>query len=138
MSAPVLAYPDFQLPLDASIEGLGAILSQRQHGKMVVIAYATRRLKKHERSMRHFSSMKLELLVMTWSITKKFKNYLYGTRFTVLTDNNPLAHVMDAKKTVAEMGWLADLADFNFEIKYCSGKSNVNADVLSRNSIDDS
>ena len=141
VSAPILAYPDFQLPfvieVDASVEGLGAILSQRQCGKMVVIAYASRRLKKHERSMRNFSSMKLELLAMTWAITKKFKDYMYGTKFTVLTDNNPLAHVMDAKKTVAEMGWLADLADFNFEIKYRSGKRNVNADVLSRHSIDD-
>ena len=49
MSAPILAYPDFQLPfvieVDASVEGLGAILSQRQCGKMVVIAYASRRLK---------------------------------------------------------------------------------------------
>ena len=141
VSAPILGYPDFKLPfwieVDASIEGLGAILSQRQCGKMVVIAYASRRLKKHEKSMRSFSSMKLELLAMTWAITKKFKDYLYGTKFTVLTDNNPLAHVMDAKKTVAEMGWLADLADFNFEIKYRSGKSNVNADVLSRNPIND-
>ena len=36
------------------------------------------------------------------------------------------------------MGWLADVADFNFEIKYLSGKSNVNVDVLSWNSFDDS
>ena len=141
VSALILAYPDFLLPfvveVDASIEGLGAILSQTQNGKMVVISYASRRLKKHERSIRNFSSMKLELLAMTWAITKKFKDYLYGTKFTVLTDNNPLAHVMTAKKTVAEMGWLADLADFNFEIKYCSGRTNVNADVLSRSPIDD-
>ena len=140
-SAPVLSFPDFTLPfiveIDASIEGLGAVLSQKQESRTLVIAYASRRLKKHERCMKNFSSMKLELMAMTWAITKKFKDYLYGSKFTVLTDNNPLTHVMSAKRTVAEMGWLAELADFDFDIKYRTGKSNVSADVLSRHPVDD-
>ena len=35
------------------------------------------------------------------------------------------------------MGWLAELADFDFDIKYRTGKSNVSADLLSRHPVDD-
>jgi hypothetical protein len=30
------------------------------------------------------------------------------------------------------MNWLAELANYDFEIRYRSGKHNVNADILSR------
>ena len=81
-SAPVLSFPDFTLPfiveIDASIEGLGAVLSQKQESR-TLIAYASRRLEKHERCMKNFSSMKLEFMAMTWAIAKKFKDHLYGS-----------------------------------------------------------
>ena len=103
-SAPVLSFPDFTLPfiveIDASIEGLGAVLSQKQESRTLVIAYASRHLKKHERCMKNFSSMKMELMAMTWAIVKKFKDYLYGSKFTVLTNNNTFTHVMSAKRWV--------------------------------------
>ena len=139
INAPLLAYPDFtksfKLEVDASLEGLGAILYQKQDGRFKVIAYASRKLKESEKSMKNYSSMKLELLAMYWSITKKFKDYLYGRSFTVLTDNNPLSHVMEGKKTVAEMSWLSELAEYNFTIQYRSGKSNRSADALSRHPV---
>jgi hypothetical protein len=136
ITAPVLGYPDFSLPFivetDASFHGLGAVLSQDQaHGK-VVIAYASRALRPNERNMKNYSSMKLELLAMKWAITEKFRDYLYGSKFTVFVDNNPLSHVQTSKKAVSEINWLAQLADFDFDIKYKSGKSNRNADALSR------
>lgn len=140
-SSPILSFPNFDKPFiletDSSLTGIGAILSQKQDGKNVVIAYASRRLKKHERNMTNYSSMKLELLALHWAITKKFKDYLAGSEFVVYTDNNPLCHVMSAKKTVAEMSYLADLSQFRFEIKYRSGKCNVNADVLSRYPVEE-
>ena len=58
-SAPVLVYPkfgpehEFVLETDASYEGLGAVLSQLQNdGKMHPIAYASRSLDPHEKTMR--------------------------------------------------------------------------------------
>ena len=36
------------------------------------------------------------------------------------------------------IGWVAELADFNFNIKYRPGKSNIDADVLSRLPLDPS
>ncbi|KAL2085052.1 hypothetical protein ACEWY4_020570 [Coilia grayii] len=69
LEAPVLAYADFSLPfrlyVDASLEGLGAVLSQLQEGHKQVIAYASRSLYPAERNDRIYSSFKLELQTIT-------------------------------------------------------------------------
>ena len=50
MTTPVLAFVDFKklfkLYIDASAEGLGAVLYQEQDGKERVVAFASRRLSK--------------------------------------------------------------------------------------------
>ena len=56
VSAPILAYPDyskeFTLETDASLKGLGAVLSQRgDDGAVRVIAYTSRSLRPGEKSM---------------------------------------------------------------------------------------
>ena len=83
-SAPLLGYPDFHLPFiletDASLHGLGSVLSQMQGEKKVVIAYASRSLKLNERNMQNYSSMKLELLALRWAISQKFRDILIGCR----------------------------------------------------------
>ena len=71
---------------------------------------------------------------MKWAITDKFRDYLIGSNFVVYTDNNPLAHLQTAKLRATEMR-LAQLAQFNFSIQYRAGKSNGNADALSRSPI---
>ncbi len=85
---PVLAYPDFDLPFtlhtDASEQGLGAVLYQRQAGKMRVIGYGSRTLTPAERNYRLHSG-KLEFLALKWAICEKFRDYLfYAQHFTVL------------------------------------------------------
>ena len=132
-TAPVLDYPDFTLPFtletDASFMGLGAVLLQVQGGQRVVLYYASQGLKPHERNMEHYSPMKLELLALHWAITTKFRDLLLGDQFVVF--DNPLAYLGTAKLGATEMRWAADLAMFNFEVKYRSGRSNGNADALS-------
>ena len=81
--------------------------------------------------------MKIEFLALHWAVTRKFRDYLYGSEFIIKTDNHPLSRMMTTKKTAADMGKLADLSDFNFRIEYRSGKSNLAADALSRNPIDE-
>lgn len=76
--------------------------------------------------------MKLEMLALKWALTEKFRDYLLGGSFVVFTDNNPLSYLQTAKLGATEMRWVAQLAQFNFKITYRSGKSNTNADVLSR------
>lgn len=135
-SAPVLAYADFTLPfileVDASFSGLGAVLSQEQGGTVRPIAYASRSLRPTERNMNNYSSMKLEFLALKWAMAEKFREYLLGHKCVVFTDNNPLSHLSSAKLGATEQRWAAQLAAFDFEVRYRSGRCNRNADALSR------
>ena len=135
--APVLAYPDYSKPFiletDASLKGLGAVLSQKgDDNEIRVIAYASRSLRPSEKSMRDYSSAKIELMALKWSVCDKFKDYLLGSKFTVFTDNNPLCYIKSSKLGAAQIRWLSKLALYDFDIVYRTGKSNLIADALSR------
>eukprot|EP00795_Rhopilema_esculentum_P016099 gene16099-7454_t len=127
-----MAYPDFSIPFvlhtDASQEGLGAVLYQKQQGKMRVIARSPAERKYH------LHSGKLKFLALKWAVTEQFRDYLfYAPKFTIYTDNNPLTYVMStAKLNSTGYRWIASLADFEFTIKYRPGKANVDADFFSR------
>ena len=82
--------------------------------------------------MHNYSSAKLELLALKWAVTEKFRDYLLGSKFTVYTDNNPLAYnIQTSKLGASQIRWLSKLALFNFIIIYRSGKTNQAADALS-------
>ena len=135
VSTPILAYPDYQLPFtlhtDSSTDGLGAVLYQKQDGKLRVIAYASRSVSKAESN---YPAHKLEFLALKWAVCEKFHEYLYGSKsFEVFTDNNPLTYVLtSAKLDACGQRWVAKLANYNFSIKYRCGVSNTEADALSR------
>ena len=83
-TAPVLGYPDFSrefiLETGTSLNGLGTILSQQgKDGQICVIAYANCSLHPSERSMHNYSSVKPTLLVLSGTVTEKFRNYLLGS-----------------------------------------------------------
>lgn len=132
----MLAYADFSLPfileIDASHRGLGAVLSQDQGGRIRPVAYASRALSPSERNMSNYSSMKLEFLALMWAMMEKFREYLLRHKCVVWTDNNPLSYLNTAKLGTTEQRWAAQLAAFDFTIRYWSGRTNVNADSLSR------
>ena len=102
-----------------------------------MIAYASRRLRPSERNMENYSSMRLEMQVLKWEVTKKFRNYLLGSEFTVYTDNNPLKYLQAATLAAVEERWASLIASFKLNIVYRSGKSNVCADALSRKTFSD-
>ena len=136
ISPPVLCYPDFTKPfivrVDASKQGLGAILCQKQEsGEVRVVAYGSRTLKKSEQN---YSAHKLEFLALNWAISKQFHHYLYGAdHFEVTTDHNPLAYLQStAKLDAVGHHWMADLGVYNFNVTYKPGINNIDADALSR------
>ena len=135
-SPKVITYPDFSLPFvincDASQTGLGAVLYQKQGKDLKVISFASRTLTPAEKNY-HLHSGKLEFLALKWAITERFSDYLnYGPPFEVFTDN-PLTYVMtSAKLNACGMRWVAQLANYQFTLKFRSGKSNIDADFLSR------
>ncbi|XP_041849958.1 uncharacterized protein cuzd1.1 [Melanotaenia boesemani] len=135
MAPPVLAYPNFQLPFilttDASHQGLGAVLSQNQDGVERVLAFASRGLRGSEKNDKNYSAIKLELLALKWAITDKFRDLLLHAKFTVVTDHNPLRHLETANLGAVEQRWVAQLAEFNFQVQYKPGRLNQNADILS-------
>jgi len=133
-SPPILAYPDFNKPFelhtDASIKALGAVLYQTQEDKKRVIAYASRALNKAERN---YSAFKLEFLALKWAVTEKFSDYLSLNHFSVITDNNPLTHILSSAKLDATgQRWVAALGQYSFDIAYRPGMQNTDADGMSR------
>ena len=131
---PVLAYADFSKPFklqtDASGLGLGAVLYQEHENKDRVIAYASRSLSDTES---RYAAYKLEFLALRWAVCVKFKDYLFGSKFEVYTDNNPLLYIQTtAKLDAIGQRWVADLSNYNFSLHYKPGTSNKAADALSR------
>ena len=102
VSPPILDYHDFSKPFvlhtDASQEGIGAVLYQKQDGKMRVIGYGSRSLTKAEKNY-FLQSGKLEFLALKWAICEHFRDYLYhASDFIVYTNNNPLTYVLTTAK----------------------------------------
>ena len=81
----------------------------------------------------NYPAHKLAFLALKWAVTSRFHEYLYGGEFVVYTDNNSLTYVLTtAKLDATGQRWIAALANYNFSLHYKSGKTNVEADALSR------
>ena len=121
---------DFQLHTDASEQSFGGVLYQKDENDLQrVIAYASRSLSHTERN---YPAHKLEFLVLKWAVMDRFHEYLYGGKFDVYTDNNPLTYILtSAKVDACGQRWVASLANYDFKLFYKTGKSNVEADALS-------
>lgn len=64
---------------------------------------------------------------------KQFRPYVYGRKFTIVTDHKPLTWLFSVKDPGSRLlRWRIKLDEFDYEIHYKSGKTNLNADALSR------
>ena len=109
---------------DASKEGLGACLEQRQNDIWQPIAYASRFLNKNEQRYR---INELELLAVVWSL-EQFKYYLYGSHFTLQTDHQALLSALKnnrGNKTNQSRltRWVDRLLPFHFKVEHIAGKT---------------
>ena len=139
-SEPVVDYPrkdrPYSLITDAALGdekndgGLGAILTQQNpKGEHCVIAYASRKLQKHEKN---YTPFLLEMQAAIWAMDH-FSTYLIGRHFTLYTDHKPLEKL--GKVHTRTFHRLQEIMNtYDFEIMYKKG-SEMPADFLSRNAV---
>jgi len=83
---------------DASHEGLGACLSQIHDGSTCIIEYASRSLKDPEKRYHSNELEVTEVRMYYWAITEKFRLYLVGLTFKLITDNYSTAYIVNKAK----------------------------------------
>ncbi|CAM8953952.1 unnamed protein product [Rhodiola kirilowii] len=128
-TAPILVLPDFnkifQVETDASIIGIGAVLSQE--GRPV--AFHSEKLSE---TRQKWTTYELELYAVVRAI-KHWEQYLFHKEFVLLSDHQALKYInnqRDLNRTHAR--WISYLQQFTFVIKHKSGTLNKAADALSR------
>lgn len=105
-------------------------MSQFQDGKERVIAYASRSLTLDERKLH---SNVWEGIAVHWAITVKFRQYLIGMKFVLVTDNWTVACLTKCVKPSRRFtSMLMDLVEFDFSVRHLPARQNVVADHLSR------
>jgi hypothetical protein len=133
ISQPLLQYPHFSKPFiltrDAINDALGVVLSHRDIGRDLTVAYASRTLSK---AARNYPTIEKELLEIVWRC-KYFRPYLYGKIFTVVTDKRPIVWIFNVKDPSSRLLiWRLKQEEYEYNIVYKRGSSNTNADALSR------
>lgn len=133
VTAPVLASPDFDKPFviqtDASDSSVGAVLTQGDTDNEHPISYVSRTLTKAERN---FSVTERECLAVIFAI-EKFRPYVEGTKFKVITDHYSLLWLQRIKDPSGRLArWSVRLQQFDFDLEHRKGKFHVVPDFLSR------
>ena len=132
---PVLRRPDFSKPFfvktDACKQGFGSILGQKDsNGREYVVAYASRKTKPCEKN---YSASELECAAAVWALTTKWRPYVYGAPFQLITDHASLKWLMTATNLTGRLArWSLRLQEFDFEIVYRKGVEHKDVDALSR------
>ena len=99
-----------------------------------VIAYASCTLTKGESN---YSVIQKECLAIIFGM-KQFHHYLLGRAFTLMTDHAPLQWLSAQNMESLLCRWAMAMQEHSFDIVYCKGTENTNADSLSRNPASDS
>ena len=142
-STELLVHYNPELPLilhcDASAYGLGAVLSHQMGTEERPIAFTSRTMNPAERN---YSMVEKEGLAVIYAV-QKFHQYLWGQKFTVVTDHKPLLGLFGESKPVPSLAasrkirWSLTRSAYNYELLYRPGDANANADALSRLPLQD-
>ena len=101
------------LDVNASGDGLGAVLSQIIDNKECVVAYASRTLTKAEGK---YCATRREMLALVWGV-RQYCPYVYGQSFTIRTDHNTLRWLQNFQDPEGQVArWLEVLSEYTFKV----------------------
>ncbi len=115
---PIMTRLDFNkvfiLHTNWSAFGIGVILGQLdEEGKEYVIAYASQN---NNKAKSNYSSYEGDCFVVVWFVIQ-FKPYLYGTKFTLYTDHQPIKWLMTNDKFTGKLArWVLILQEYEFKV----------------------
>ena len=131
--APVLSFSKeqgiFILDTDASLWGIGSVLSEEQNGVEKVIAFTSKTLNS---AQQNYCTTKRELFAVV-TFMRHFKHYLLGRKFIIRIDHAPLVWLRNFKEPEGMIArWLSIINTFDYKLRYRPGRQHQNADALSR------
>lgn len=133
-NAPVLAAPqwdkEFQLEVDASMVGAGAVLLQSDAGGVNrPICFFSRKFNRHQVN---YSVIEKEALALIWAL-QHFGVYVGSGPVVVFSDHNPLTFLSSLQAPNQRLvRWALFLQSYSLDIRHIRGVDNVVADALSR------
>ncbi len=119
----------FVVESDASSMGVGAVLSVVRDNEKLPVAFFSKQLRGAQVK---YSAQELEGLGIYEAI-RHFAYFLYGRKFTVVTDHKGLANMTKGKQENRRIyNWCLKLSMYDFVVVYRAGEENIVADDLSR------
>ena len=124
---------DTIIAVDASNDGIGAVLLQKQgDGSRRPVCFISRSLSDAEK---HYAVIEKEALAVTWA-SERLEEYILGIHYTTETDHKPLVPLLNTKD-IAKMPpriqrFRLRLMCYNYNVKHVEGKTQTTADALSR------
>lgn len=117
---------------DASREGVAGILTQVTEEGEKVVQYYSRQTTEDEKK---YHSFELELLAIVSSLMR-FRLYLLGIIFRIVTDCNSVRYALTKKEIIPRIArWVLTTQEFSFEIVHREASRMQHVDALSRNPV---
>ncbi|UYV81667.1 hypothetical protein LAZ67_20001865 [Cordylochernes scorpioides] len=121
-----------ELHTDASKFEFGAILLQDVDQKMHPVHYMS---KKTNEVQQKYSSYEVEVLAVVEAV-KKFRIYLLGIKFKILTDCSAFTMTLKKKDLATRVArWALLLEEYDYTIEHRPGSGMKHVDALSRNPV---
>jgi len=134
VNAPILSiyspHDETELHCDASATGFGAILLQKKTDqKLHPIFYFSKRTTEIESK---YHSYELETLSIIYAL-RRFRTYLLGLKFKIITDCQALSLTLNKKKTNPRIArWVLEMQNYDYVLEHRPGLRMLHVDALSR------